>query len=171
MKSITLFLLAVWVCCVPDLSFAQIKIKQWLNKSEYVEGEPVFLFAKAKNFSNTSVNFGLPSATTEIHIYDNQGKRYEPTITSHYINVANLFPDSVYESFVDLASKYGENTGGLFFPYFRMGTYYVYLCWKDKGMEVTTPKIYFTVRKPDERQQNIFDEFLKVLKIRQTMEH
>lgn len=160
------------IICFVSQSFAQIQIKQWIDKSEYIEGEPVFLFVRAYNQTNVAVMFSIHS-NVEIFVYDNQGKRYNPNIMNNYFYRENLFPDSTYKSFIDIADKYGENAFGkppysFFFPYFRKGTYYVYIHWKDKGMEITTPKLYFHIKKPNENQKKLFNEFLNILKISQT---
>ena len=145
---------------------AQIEVEQWLDKTEYVEGEPVFLFVRATNHTSVPVMFGI-YYNTEINVYDSNGKKYEPVISGNYIYRENLFPDSTYESFANLAGM-GDKAKDVFYSYFREGNYYVYIHWKDKGMEITTPKLYFRVKKPNKYQQQVFDEFLKVLKISQT---
>ncbi len=68
---------------------------------------------------------------------------------------------------MDFMSMYGDTPEDVHYNYFPDGTYYVYLHWKDKGMEITTSKLYFQVRKPDKHQQKVFNEFLNVLRILQ----
>lgn len=144
--------------------FAQIEVEQWLDKTEYVEGEPVFLFVRATNHTDVPVMFGI-YYNTEINIYDSNGNRYEPILNGNYIYGENLFPDSTHESFIELTDMYGEIPPNVFYPYFKEGTYYIYLHWKDKGMEIITPKLYFRVKKPDKNQQPVFDEILNIVRI------
>lgn len=166
MKILLILIISIFIIKPASANNKDLILNIRLNKTEYVEGEPIFLQIIAINNSNKNLIF-FPEGQELIYIIDKNGRRYHNR-TPFYINYRkNFFKGDTIEKTINIQSEYGENYHQSHYPYFPQGDYKVYVMLKDEveKVEVKSNMLIFVVKKPDSSQEQILKKLIQAYEL------
>lgn len=142
---------------------SQIHIMHWTDKSEYLEGEPVYLHVRLTNNSNISFMFMIQDSRN-ILILDQDGKIYSSILQNIIFYRENIFPNSVYENSLEIRENNGIIYQNTFFPYIPAGLYTIQIRILDesKKIDITSQPISFKVNQARGKQRQVFNDFITI---------